>query len=110
MTDTDETVLEATSVQYGSTHDEDAFFEWLAKIPAVRSFRGRLHTVYIRVDRVIDDESLSEVVALFDRYDVDLAQLAVFDTETTGDWFRNPDGFWHARVFGGTDTGQGQPS
>lgn len=105
----DEVVLEATGVKYGSNFDESAFFEWLDKIDAVRSFKGRLYTLYIRVDRVADEMSLRELLALFHRYHVDLAQLRVFDTPSVGDWFRRPGTYWHSAVFGETDDVRAQP-
>lgn len=94
-------VLKATGIQYGSTHDEDAFFEWLAKIPAVTQFHGRVRTLYIHLDpAVVDDEVLRDLIALFHRYDVDLRQLRCFDTPDVGDWFRNPESYWHEAMWG----------
>ncbi|WP_024800496.1 hypothetical protein [Nocardia sp. BMG51109] len=95
-----EIVLEATGIRYGSLNDEAAFFEWLDKIPAVRSHDGRLRTLYINVDPEADDESVRDLVALFHRYHVDMAQLRVFDTERIGDWFRDPQKYWHESIFG----------
>ncbi|WP_280238139.1 hypothetical protein [Nocardia abscessus] len=95
-----EIVLKATGVKYGSPYDEAAFFEWLDKIPAVRSYEGELRTLYIKVDATADDESVYELVSLFDRYQVDMSQLRVFDTERIGEWFRKPESYWYESVFG----------
>ncbi|WP_063049756.1 hypothetical protein [Nocardia arthritidis] len=95
-----EIVLKASGVEYGSPYDEAAFFEWLDKIPAVRSYEGELRTLYIKVDATADDESVYELVSLFDRYRVDMSQLRVFDTERIGEWFRKPEGYWYESVFG----------
>ncbi|BDT91495.1 hypothetical protein IFM12275_14710 [Nocardia sputorum] len=99
MSDT-EIALEATGLRYGSPFDEAAFFEWLDKIPAVRSYEGELRTLYIKVDATADDESVYELVSLFHRYHVDMSQLRVFDTERIGEWFRKPESYWHEFVFG----------
>lgn len=99
MSDT-EIALEATGVEYGSSYDEAAFFEWLDKIPAVRSYKGERRTLYIEVDATADDESLYELVSLFHRYNVDMSQLRVFDTERIGEWFRKPNSYWYESVFG----------
>ena len=99
MSDTD-IALEANGVVYRSSHDEAAFFEWLNKIPAVRSFEGALRTLCITVDASADDESVYELLALFCRYHVDLSQLRVFDTDRIGEWFRKPDSYWYEAVFG----------
>lgn len=99
MSDT-EFALKAVGVKYGSANDEAAFFGWLDKIPAVRSYRGELRTLYINVDAAAGDESVQELVALFQRYHVDMSQLRVFDTERIGDWFRDPQKYWHEQIFG----------
>jgi len=99
MSDT-EIALAATGVNYGSSYDEAAFFEWLDKIPAVRSYNGELRTLYIQVDATADDESIYELVSLFHRYHVDMVQLRVFDTERIGEWFRKSDSYWYESVFG----------
>ncbi|MFF7943445.1 hypothetical protein ACFZC5_27340 [Nocardia gamkensis] len=70
-----------TDVWYYSRGDEAAFFSWLDKIPAVRSYEGELRTLYIKVDATSDDESVYELVSLFHRYHVEMSQLRVFDTE-----------------------------
>lgn len=95
-----EIALQATGVEYGSPFDEAAFFEWLDKIPAVRSYEGELRTLYIRVDAAADDESVFELVSLFHRYHVEMTQLRVFDTKRIGEWFRRPGSYWYESIFG----------
>ncbi|MEU5761347.1 hypothetical protein [Nocardia sp. NPDC047648] len=95
-----EIMLKAAGVNYGSPYDEAALFEWLDKIPAVRSYAGELRTLKIEVDAMADDESVYELVSLFHRYHVDMSQLRVFDTERIGEWFRNPESYWYESVFG----------
>ncbi|MBF6204317.1 hypothetical protein IU483_09310 [Streptomyces gardneri] len=100
MSDGSTVVLKVTDVWYYSRGDEAAFFEWLDRIPSVRSYGGRLSTLEIVVDTPVDDDSLRELVALFYRYHIDLAQLRQLDNTQIGPWFRDPRKFWHEPVFG----------
>ncbi|MBF6167271.1 hypothetical protein IU486_21310 [Streptomyces gardneri] len=93
-------VLEATDVWYHSRGDEAAFFEWLNSIPSVRSYGGRLSTLEIVVETPVDDGSLRELLALFYRYRIGLAQLRQLDNSQIGHWFRDPQKRWHRDVFG----------
>ncbi|WP_243311816.1 hypothetical protein [Fundidesulfovibrio agrisoli] len=101
MDDADIVELQARSVAYYSPGDEEAFFEWLDRIECVEGGSGSGDTLYISVDRAeLDEECLTELLALFRRYGVDLKQLRVFDSEEFASWFRNPEAFWYAEVFG----------
>ncbi|WP_280238140.1 hypothetical protein [Nocardia abscessus] len=93
-------ILEATDVWYYSRGDETAFFEWLDRIPSVRSYGGRLSTLAIVVETQVDDDSLRELQALFCRYRIDLAQLRQLGNDQIGPWFRDPQKYWHGPIFG----------
>lgn len=93
--------LEAKSVRYFSKGDERAFFRWLNEIPCVTSIEGRGDILNIPVDReLLDDESLRELIALFQRYSVDMNQLAQFETNDNRVGFKQPDCYWYQAVFG----------
>lgn len=93
--------LQATGVRYFSQGDEAAFFRWLKELPFVDHFEGRGLTLYIKVDSLaVDEEGLRELLALFHRYNVDLAQLVVFDRDEFVDWFRRADAYWYKDIFG----------
>lgn len=92
-------VLETAGPTYGSYNDEAAFFGWLDKIPAVRSYGGWVRVLEICVDPDIDEASLRDLIAVFRRYHLDLTQLRVFDTPAIGDWFRDPQKYWHEAIF-----------
>ncbi|MFC6011789.1 hypothetical protein [Nocardia lasii] len=100
MDGSDSVALQATDVWYYSPHDETAFFEWLGKIRAVRSFGGELRTLEIVVSTPIDEESLRELLALFRRYDIDMAPLRVLGHPAVDPWFHDPRKYWHTDVFG----------
>jgi hypothetical protein len=91
-------VFEATHVSYFSPFDEDAFFEWLGKLPC--TFRGKGATLFISLKKGdVSDEVLRELVALFQRYGVDLKQLAVFRDDDRWPRFSDPQKSWYAAMF-----------
>ena len=101
MEDVDLVELAAQCVPYYSAGDEEAFFEWLDKIDCVEGCKGRGDVLLISVNRAeLDEEGLRELLALFRRYGVDLRQLRAFDSDGFAAWFRDPEAFWHAQVFG----------
>jgi len=98
--------LVATGVTYYHQNDENAFFEWLARIRCVDCFEGRGRDLVIHLSRPPSDADLRELVAFFYRYGIDMRQLERFGTGDSRTWFRNPEAFWHMRVFGAPN---GQP-
>lgn len=86
---------------YGSPGDERAFFEWIERIRCIRKFWGSGPALYLEIPRRrISDTCLRELLALFWRYDVDMAQLAQFANPSNRKWFRNSSAYWYAGVFG----------
>lgn len=89
-------------VKFGSMHDEDAFFEWIKKIKCIQSFEGARDELYLDLisDR-LEDLELRDIIALFRRYKVDMAQLKRFLTEDNKRWFfDNKRAYWYKKVFG----------
>lgn len=100
MSDKDVVELQADCVGYYSKDDESCFFEWLQKIPCVDGYYGKGTVLFISVDRSkVGEEELLELLALFYRYSVSMAQLKIFDCPEFADWFRKKGAFWHYRVF-----------
>ncbi|MBB5912992.1 hypothetical protein BJY24_001859 [Nocardia transvalensis] len=100
MGDKSTVALEATDVWYYSHGDEAAFFEWLDKIPAVRSYGGRVNILEIVVETPVDEDSLRELLALCYRYRINMAQLRQLDNSRIGPWFRDPQKYWYEDIFG----------
>lgn len=93
--------LEATGVRFYSQGDEDVFFKWLWSMPFVQEIVGEGRTIYIKIDpSQVDEDGLTDLLAIFRRYHVDMAQLVVFDREEFASWFRDADAPWHKEVFG----------
>lgn len=97
-----ETILTCKRVTFYAPKDEDAFFEWIEKIPSITKFDGRGDELYLYLDSTeISDEDLDEILALFYRYKIDMKQLKIFLSEHNKEWFfDNPIAYWHKKVFG----------
>jgi hypothetical protein len=86
---------------YYSAGDERAFWEWLKRIPCVVRMRGSGPELRIHIRRRrISDRCLGELLALFRRYDIEMSQLAQFESSSNRRWFRNPSAAWYPLVFG----------
>jgi hypothetical protein len=86
---------------YYSPGDERAFFEWAERISCVKKIEGcgevlRLHVA----SRRIAARCLRELIGLFERYGVEMSQLAQFESPANRAWFRAPAAYWHDAVFG----------
>ena len=93
--------LQATGVRFFSQGDETAFFGWLKTLPFVEHIEGRGRTLHIKINSAaVDEDGLRELLSLFRRYGVDLAQLVAFDREEFAEWFRRADAYWHKDIFG----------
>ena len=93
--------LKAQATCFFSRLDEDAFFEWLKKLPCVSKFEGKGDTLFIRVPKSkVDEYALRELLALFHRYGVDMKQLSAFDKRAFAEWFHNSETYWYESVFG----------
>ena len=94
------TQLVAHATRFFSAHDEAAFFEWLDKLKCVADYHGEGRNLLIRLkDEPVDDASLRELLALFSRYNIEMSQLAAFETDLNRAWFRASNTYWHATVF-----------
>ncbi len=92
--------LVATSVRYGAPGDEAAFFFWLSRIGCVGEYWGHVHDLNIPIQRRPTRDELRELIALFHRYNVEMTQLAAFETKANRAWFKRPEAYWHDGVFG----------
>jgi hypothetical protein len=87
---------------YLSEGDEAAFFSWLEAIPGVTKVEGEHPdklTLHID-DSKFTDETLRELLAVCHRYDVEMRQLARFETPSNRSWFRKSTAYWYKGVFG----------
>lgn len=95
-------VLEMSPVgPFYARGDEDSFFHWLSSIKSVEKYEGQGRVLYIDINPdLLDQYALKEIIALFHRYDVDMKQLAIFDTAEFSRWIRNKEAYWYPKIFG----------
>ncbi|MBF6420717.1 hypothetical protein IU436_16505 [Nocardia farcinica] len=68
----------------------------------MKSFEGRERTLCITIDlTAVDEGGLRELVALYSRYDLDLARLRVLEECRVSPWFSSPAHWWHDEVSSG---------
>ena len=90
-----------TNVRFYHQSDERAFFEWLSRIPCVKSYEGDgKRGLVVQLKRRPGKDDLWQLLALCHRYGVDMRQLARFETAKNRAWFCDPNKFWHRAVFG----------
>lgn len=95
-------VLICRAVSFYCRKDEDAFFEWIKKIDCIDEISGAGRELYLHICAdEIHDYNLDDLIGLFNRYKVDMKQLARFLTDDNKKWFHdNKRAFWHKKVFG----------
>jgi hypothetical protein len=90
------TRLDCSNITFFSPLDERGLFDWARGIPGfVRWYQDTL----VMQPSPIPDESLRELLALFQRYRIPMQQLAQFRTGSNERWFLNPSAYWHEHVF-----------
>lgn len=87
--------------RYFSQLDEDHFFSWLQRIAGVSGIMSTPEGLAVTLaPGTFTDDSLDDLLALYARYQLDMRQLAQFETPENSAWLRNPKAFWHKQVFG----------
>lgn len=90
-----------TGVVFFHLNDEQAFFDWLNRIPCVASVSGEGNLgLVVRLKRRPGQDDLRQMLALCQRYGVNMRQLAKFKTSANAGWFVDPKMYWHDAVFG----------
>jgi hypothetical protein len=92
-------ILKCHAVEYCSLLDEEIFFYALKRISAVQKIEGVGSDLFITVRSKPSQQGLRELLGLFFRYQIDMTQLAVFETKQNADWFRAPGAYWAKLVF-----------
>ncbi len=94
-------ILVARRVVFNSMSDEAVFFKWLDSLRCVSRYEGKGDSLNIEVNsELVDELALRDLLALFDRYDIDMKQLIAFDRKEFSTWFRNKKSYWFVSVFG----------
>lgn len=97
--------------EYLSENDECRFYDGLKALSGFIQAYGSLETLHIELVNYLSDEDLRELLALFSRYGIELSQLKSFLTEQNRHWFYDiHTAYWHEKVFGTKEPGQGDPT
>jgi hypothetical protein len=91
--------LIANRVRYFHENDEALFFAWLDRMEVVSAYEGRGDGLHILLARNPNDDDLRELIAFFQRYAIDMRQLAKFKAPENAGWFAAPGMYWHQSVF-----------
>lgn len=101
-----EVILNCGVIKFCHLFDEDAFFDWIKKIPSIIRFeyppikipRDELHLMV--KSNQIPDEDLRAIIGLFYKYDIDMKQLKVFAHEGNKTWMqRGRPSYWSPLIF-----------
>jgi hypothetical protein len=89
-------------VIYYSQNDELAFFDWLKRIKCIKEIKGIGDELHLHVSGLrISDTALRDLLAIFERYKIDMKQLVQFSSERNRMWFQDDEmKYWHKRIFG----------
>lgn len=93
--------VQIKSLTFYSQNDEAQFFAWLKSISAIENVAGKGDTILATTTKIIDDNSLMELIAICQRYGVDMSQLAKYKTEENSPWFADSRMYWFDSVFSG---------
>jgi len=91
--------LEIYSLTFYSPRDEENLFSWLGSVAAIKEIKGSGDSIFVKVAVPIEDDDLSEIIAIFTRYGVNMKQLAVFD-DGRFPWLKRKGMFWYELIFG----------
>ena len=88
-------------VIYYSQNDELVFFDWLKRIKCIKEIKGIRDELHLHATRWISDTGLRDLLAIFERYKIDMKQLAQFSSERNRMWFQDDEKkYWHKKIFG----------
>lgn len=98
----DNIILLCKRVKFHSYKDEEAFFEWIKKIGAIKDISAAGNELYLHIaDIDLPDDDFRELIGLFYRYKVDMKQLKIFLNEKNREWLcGKPYGYWYKKIFG----------
>lgn len=99
MTKNASLLLIARSMHYGSANDERAFFEWLERIDGFANAKGVGEELHVHIKESIDESSLRDLIALFFRYNIDLAQIPKVVSLHQHPWLLKPSVYWFSAMF-----------
>ena len=89
------------NIVFLNNHDEEAFFEWIKKIPCIGRYYASKNKIYLEiVSNVIFWNDIKNIMGLFYRYNIDIEQLKQFlDNKEKKRYFKYRNASWHSNVW-----------
>lgn len=85
--------------RYLSYLDEKSFYSWLESIEGVAGVQGCVQGLRVDlVDVKVGRSCLSDLIALFVRYSMDVRFLSDVIEYEDKEWFSDPSAYWHAHI------------
>jgi hypothetical protein len=93
--------LECKRIFFYSENDELLFFEWIERINCISKWEGVGDRIILYVkSKRISDKDLRDLLALFQRYKINMRQLEQFHNAKNSKWFYENDvAYWIKKVF-----------
>jgi hypothetical protein len=91
--------LVANRIRYFHSSDEAMFFAWLDRMEFVSGYEGRGNGLHILLAQHPSDDALRELIAFYQRYGIDMRQLATLKTPANANWFAVPTMYWYDAGF-----------
>lgn len=84
-----------------SRADEDAFFESIYKLNAVKNVRGESNWILLNLDKKgLEYDEVIRLISLLKRYDLDLAAIKPYLTKRNSVLLRKqPEAYWYQKLF-----------
>lgn len=79
-------IFECKKVKFYASFDEDAFFEYLAKIKSVIEVKGKKDSIFVTVENLTDDD-LYNLIGLLRRYKIKMDSLGTMLSDAQKDLF-----------------------
>jgi hypothetical protein len=82
-----EIILKCSPLIFYTQNDEDSLFTWLNKIKEIKKIKGIGEELHVHILSKISNNSLLDLMGIFDRYKFDATQLKIFINESNKEWF-----------------------
>ena len=82
-----EVILKCSPLVFYTQNDENSLFNWFNKIKEIKNIKGIGEELHVRITSKISNDSLLDLMGIFDRYKFDPTQLKVFMNESNKEWF-----------------------
>lgn len=91
-------ILECKKVKFYASYDEDAFFEYLAKIKSVVEIKGKKDSIYLTINN-LTEEDLYNLIGLLRRYKIKMDSISNMLDESQKALFERCQNGYHINMY-----------